>query len=60
MEIEDRLIREILLLFHLSHWNGNLEIAVRNFHIFRSLCSEPEKFRIATKWFGQRGNNEAA
>jgi hypothetical protein len=43
MEIEDQLIRKILLLFRLSHRNGNLEIAVHDFHIFRPLCNKPEK-----------------
>ena len=40
--------------------NGNLEIAADDFQIFRSLCNEPEKFKVAIKLFAQRGKNKTA
>jgi hypothetical protein len=40
--------------------NGNLEIVADDFRIFRSFCNEPEKFKVATKLFAQRGKNKTA
>ena len=33
--------------------NGNLEIAADDLQVFRTLCNESEKFKDATKLFGQ-------
>jgi len=40
--------------------NGNLEIAADDLQVFRTLCNESEKLKVATKLFGQQGKNKAA
>jgi len=40
--------------------NGNLEIAMDDLQVFKSLCMESEKFQVATKLFAQWGKNKAA
>jgi hypothetical protein len=40
--------------------NGNLEIAADDLQVFRTLCNESEKLKVATKLFSQQGKNKAA
>ena len=40
--------------------NGNLEIAMDDLGVFKSLFMESKKFQVVTKMFTQQGKNKAA